>query len=423
MDTLKRVVSLVDLAATYGLTPRPPSAGAKNHLARCVLHPDQEESLSIHFNEEEGKWLWNCFGCKTGGDILSFIQLHEKVSFKEALARLRAFAGTLPPAPDSAPNAPVSPPPLPPGQHRHELLTLVMAHYQKKLLDCPEAQAYLQGRGLGATELWQTFALGYADGSLLPALPRQGDVRQALTALGVLNPHGREHFKGCVVVPVSHPDHGLVGLYGRRIDGEARKRHLFLNGPQHGVFNWEALQTAPVVYLAEGILDALSLWTAGLSNVTAVFSASGLPADLEPLLERYAVRQVRLCLDTDRAGQEAAAVFRPRLQALGITVSQVELPDHDANQLLVQRGPVALRQAVEAPPLVRPRPTTPPPLQSTPDQPDTFTFEVDEVRYQVTARPPFTTHLRVLLKAWHQERQHPDTLDLYPPQQTELKHR
>ena len=54
-----------------------------------------------------------------------------------------------------------------------------------------------------------------------------------------------------------------------------------------------------------------------------------------------------------------------------------------------------------------------PPLQTTPDRADSFTLELDEVRYQVTPRPPFTAHLKVLLKAWRQERQHPETLDLY----------
>ena len=277
LDALKRAVSLVDIAASYGLVPKPPSNGSKNYLARCVLHQDTEESLSIHFCEDEGKWLWNCFGCKSGGDSISFIQLHEKTNFKTALARLRAFAGTLPPASEEAPSAPEPPRTLPPGLSRHDLLTTVMDHYQKKLLECPEAQAYLQQRGLGSPELWQTFGLGYCDGSLLHTLPRQGDVRLGLTVLGVLNEYSREHFKGCIVVPVHYPDEGLVDLYGRRADAQAKKRHLYLKGPQRGVFNWQALQTASVVTLTEGVLDAMSLWTAGIADVTAAFSSSNLP--------------------------------------------------------------------------------------------------------------------------------------------------
>jgi DNA primase len=412
LDTLKRTVSLVDLARSYGLDPRPPSTGSKNHLARCALHPDTDASLSIHFSDEEGKWLWNCFGCKMGGDTLSFIQCHDKVSFKEALARLRAFAGTLPPTPEPAPPSQDKPRSLPPGVSRHDLLTTVMAHYQKKLLECPEAQAYLQSRVLGDPELWKTFGIGYADGSLLRILPRQGDVRQGLSVLGVLNKFGREHFKGCIVVPVFHPDDGLVELYGRRIDPDARHRHLYLDGPQRGVFNWQALQSAPVVHVTESILDAMSLWVAGISDVVASFSSGGLPEDLDALLDRFSVRQVRLCLDTDEAGQNGAKRFRAHFEAKGITVHAVELPEHDVNQLLVQHGLEAVRQAVLTP-APESRPRVRPALVTMPEQPGAFTLELDDVRYQVTARPPFHGHLRVLLKAWHQEKHHPETLDLY----------
>ena len=229
-------------------------------------------------------------------------------------------------------------------------------------------------------------------------------------------------------MPVHHPDDGLVDLYGRRADVDAKKRHLYLKGPQRGVFNWPALQTASVVTLTEGVLDAMSLWTAGIADVTAAFSSSNLPADLDELLGRFTVRQVRLCLDPDDAGRGGAAAFRTRLEAKGIAVTQVELPEHDANWCLVHWGAEALRQAVlgckngtpartaEAgpPPVNGASKASPlPSLQSTPDRTDTFTLDLDEVRYQVTPRPPFTAHLKVLLKAWRGERQHPETLDLY----------
>ena len=411
LDTLKRTLSLVDVATSYGMAVKPVSGGSKNHVVPCPFHADKEASLSMHQNVE-GKWLWNCFGCKTGGDVLSFIQLFEKVDFKAALIKLRSLAGTLPPA-AVADADPVLTRDLPPGQSRHQLLTAVMAHYQKRFSACPEARAYLESRGLGSDPLQQTFGLGYADGSLLPTLPRNGDVRHGLSALGVLNEHGREHFKGCVVVPLFHPDDGLVGLYGRRIDPEARNRHLYLPGPQRGVLNWQALQTAPAVYLTEGILDALSLWVAGVSDVSCVFSAQGMPADVDDLLRRYTVREVKLCLDSDGPGREAASRFHSDLEARGVSVHRVELPEKDANQLLVQRGAEALRQAVQAAPQTQARTRSPIPVQTSAAHPDSFSVELDDVRYQVTARPPFTERLRILLKAWYGDAHHPETLDLY----------
>ena len=83
------------------------------------------------------------------------------------------------------------------------------------------AQAYLEERGLEDAQLQEAFGLGFCDGSLLHAVPKSGDTREALIDLGILNDKGKEHFLGCVVVPLEHPELGIVGLYGRRISKQA----------------------------------------------------------------------------------------------------------------------------------------------------------------------------------------------------------
>ena len=75
-------------------------------------------------------------------------------------------------------------------------------------------------------------------------------------------PVPKEHFRGCVVVPLTHPDKGLVGLYGRRIRPDAKSRHLYLSGPHQGVLNWQALKASGSVLVTESILDAFSFWQA-----------------------------------------------------------------------------------------------------------------------------------------------------------------
>jgi hypothetical protein len=175
--------------------------------------------------------------------------------------------------------------------------------YSKALRSSKPAKDYLLSRGLDSGELWQTFGLGFANGALLEALPQSGGVRDALTEIGVLSPTGREHFAGCVVVPLTHPDQGLVGLYGRKILPDARIRHLYLPGPHRGVLNWQALQRSESVLIAESVLDALSLLAAGCGDVTCLYGVQGMPRDLDDLLGRFNVREVRFCLDGDEAGR------------------------------------------------------------------------------------------------------------------------
>ncbi|MBI3926989.1 MAG: hypothetical protein HY319_15745 [Armatimonadetes bacterium] len=138
------------------------------------------------------------------------------------MERLQALAGVVP-APKSNGKArpkpkerPASEDHLPGGYTRPQLLERVTELYRQRFLESKEAQEYLAGRGLGSPELWQTFRVGYAGGVL--NLPDEGPIREAMQQLGVLDRRGREHFRGCIVVPLEHPDLGVVGLYGRAID-------------------------------------------------------------------------------------------------------------------------------------------------------------------------------------------------------------
>ena len=247
LDALKRAVSLVDIAASYGLVPKPPSNGSKNYLARCVLHQDTEESLSIHFCEDEGKWLWNCFGCKSGGDSITFHpapredQLQDRPGPPPRVRRHPAAGigrGAVRTGAAPHPAAGLEPPR--PPHHRHGPLP-------EEALGVPGSAGLPAAAGAGLPGAVADLRPGLLRRQPAPHPAAQGDVRLGLTVLGVLNEYSREHFKGCIVVPVDHPDDGLVDLYGRRADTEAKKRHLYLKGPQRGVFNWQALQTALVV--------------------------------------------------------------------------------------------------------------------------------------------------------------------------------
>ncbi|MBN2575236.1 MAG: DNA primase, partial [Deltaproteobacteria bacterium] len=117
------------------------------------------------------------------------------------------------------------------------LLSRVVEHYHKTFCQRKDAQAYLSKRGLTDASLLKTFKVGYADGSLLKTIPKNGDVRQELLSLGILTKEGRELFGGCVIVPIPDPISGeWTTLYGR---GLRTPRHCYLTGPLRGVLNFQ----------------------------------------------------------------------------------------------------------------------------------------------------------------------------------------
>lgn len=125
------------------------------------------------------KQLFNCFGCKAKGDVLSFLRLREGLAFPQALARLREVAGL-----SGATDAPVhdrrDPDRFDGGLTRPQLLERVTEHYQKHLLENEEARAYLEERGLADPEPGRLLGLATATAhccatqtTLAPG-PRQG---------------------------------------------------------------------------------------------------------------------------------------------------------------------------------------------------------------------------------------------------------
>ena len=393
LDTLKAQVDLAELMRSSGIDLK---AEGQNLKACCPWHEDKTPSLV--FNPK--KQLYNCFGCGAKGDVLDFLQRSESLTFGAAVTRLRELAGESP-AQERNPKDSKDPDRFAGGHTRPKLLAKVMEHYRGGLLKSRAAQAYLEERGLEDAELQEAFGLGFCDGSLLHAVPKSGDTREALIDLGILNDKGKEHFLGCVVVPLEHPELGIVGLYGRRISKQARVHHLYLPGPKRGILNWPSLNDTKTVYLCEGVFDALSLWAVGVRNVSCLYGST-MPTDLERHLRASAVRELRLCLDEDRAGIEAGEKLAAELGDR-FEIGRVMLPDgQDPNAVLAGESPGILREFLNC---VKP-------LSSGPDESgkaglevplcethkDGFTLAFEDVTYEVEPRPPFTGRLSVAIK-------------------------
>jgi hypothetical protein len=222
----------------------------------------------------------------------------------------------------------------------------VVDYYHDRLLKTPVALDYLRGRGLCHDEALRAFRLGLSDRTLglrIPGMNRkEGEaIRTRLQALGVYRPNGREHFNGCVVLPIyaagtTCPEQGRrVGeMYGRRITAPnpGAPKHLFLPGPHEGIWNAEALDTGELI-LCEAPFDALTFWVNGFKNVTFIYGTEGFTDELFDALLARRVRRVRIAYDADDAGNRAAARDAERLTAHGVEVFRVKFPwGMDANE-------------------------------------------------------------------------------------------
>ena len=346
IEQLKRNVDLKSLVERSGVALK---KRGRNWAGICPFHEgDTDPSFVVNPKTN----LYKCFGCPpkdSGGDAITFLMKREGLTFQKAFARLTELAGALPPPPVNT----TKPADEKAAAQRIELLGRVAEYYRQRFKVDARARDYLAERGITDQKALEAFGAGYCDGSLKGALVTDGDVFTDLRELGVLNDQG-ELLNECVVFPLWDRDHRCVGMYGRRLyDSEVN--HLYLPGPRRGLVNSHAAAQGAEVILCEAVIDALSLYVAGLTAVLPCYGTQGFTEDHAAFLNRG--QRVVICFDADAAGRRAAKDLEARLRA-DHEVRVVELPEaSDVNELLVSRGPAALRSLV----LGEPGPETPAP--------------------------------------------------------------
>ena len=136
LEQLKRETDLVALVQASGVEL---SGSGDNLRGLCPFHEESEASFSV----SPTKQLWNCLGaCQEGGDVIKFVMLHKRVNFRHAVELLKHGAATS----HGGGTVPVLPCPLDVSADDQTLMNQVVAFYEERLAQGPEAQRYLLSR-------------------------------------------------------------------------------------------------------------------------------------------------------------------------------------------------------------------------------------------------------------------------------------
>jgi len=340
IDNIKRNVSLLNWVENEGYEPK---KEGRDYVMSCVFHKEQTPSLKI----TPHKNLYHCFGCGASGSIIDWVMHAQGLGFRAAVEYIEQQQG----------GVVASKPAVSPAAHSTSTLAAeitdsdqqtalqgVVDYYHECLKHHPEAQAYLEGRGLNNAELINTFKLGFSNKSLTANLAAKHtqagkQQRQLLQSIGALKKSGYEHFAGCIVVPVY--DQGqCVELYGRRIQKYSEPKHLYLPGPHAGVWNGAGLEETDTLILCEALIDAMTFWVNGFKHVTAGYGTGGFTADHLKQLKEKKITKVLIAYDRDKAGNEAADKLAERLKGEKIHCYRIQFPKNmDANAYALQVQP------------------------------------------------------------------------------------
>jgi DNA primase len=280
----------------------------------------KEKTPSFYVNDDKGQFF--DFSSGKTGDLITFLQETQRLSFSEAVEALAAEAGVPLPA--------VDPRAVEVEKKRQGLadwLELAAQWFEAELRRPAgrEARAYLEKRGLPETE-WSRFRLGFSPPgrtALKDYLIAKGARPAELVETGLLiapedggAPYDR--FRDRIIFPIGDARGRIVSFGGRAMDPQARAKYL--NGPETPVFHKghnlyglaearkliataPAAQTPPLV-VVEGYMDVIACQRAGIPAVAPMGTALG--EDQMDVLWRYHPEPT-LCFDADRAGHQAAA--------------------------------------------------------------------------------------------------------------------
>lgn len=310
VDEVRERNELAEVISTY----IPLKQAGRNFKALCPFHQEKTPSFTV----SPDKQLWHCFGCNVGGDVFSFVQRIENLSFIEAAQQLAKRVGVE--WHRSTGERRVE-------SERQKLIRInqfAAKLYQRILWDSAtgqKARDYLKERGV-SVKTAQTFGLGYAPDAWDSLTKRSSakqlnalDVHQA--GLSIRTEDGDrfyDRFRDRLMFPIQNVQGEIIGFGGRSLGGDDAK---YINTPETPLFSKRSalygfpqaankLKERDVAIVVEGYTDCISLYQHGFENAVATMGTA-LSLDGIRMLKRY-TPNLRIAFDSDSAGM--AAVLR-----------------------------------------------------------------------------------------------------------------
>lgn len=353
LDELKRKNDIVSVVSKYvQLEQR-----GNKFWGCCPFHREKTPSFTV--DQYEG--LYHCFGCKEGGDVITFIEKIESCDFHDAVIRLAEMAKM--PLPEISTDENL----IKRKKDKDiilKILDLAKKHYHENIYlpQAKPAQEYIKKRGFTRHEL-EDFEIGYSLNwyELINYLTKQGFSNEQLLASGVAQSKDQGKLYDAMgerlVFPILNSFGECIGFTARAL--EKTDFAKYKNTAETPVF-----QKSKVVFginllkklkqekglnniiIVEGQIDVISMHRAGFKNTVACLGTA-LTADHAKELKRLC-EDIILCFDGDEAGIKATIRSIDILEEAGCRVKVARLPKgQDPDEFVKANGQAEMQKLLD----------------------------------------------------------------------------
>lgn len=342
---IRKKADIVEVIGSYiNLAPK-----GKNYFGICPFHNDHSPSLSV----SREKQIYKCFTCLASGNVFTFVQNYENISFIEAVKKVADKINYKLDIKDKIVNK---------NSKYYELMDLSNKIFVNNLNSNLglKAKEYLINERHLSEEAIKEFNIGLAlnDNNLNKLLSSKGYSDKDIIEMSLANKTDNgllDMFRNRITFPICNHEGKIIAYSARIYQNEDTSKYI--NSKESVIFKkgytfynydkcrLEALKIKSVI-LVEGQMDAIRVYTSGFKNVIASMGTA-ITSNHISLLKKLNAKVI-LMMDNDNAGEKSTILNGEELIKNNIEVSVVRLTgEKDPDSFILKNGADAFRDALK----------------------------------------------------------------------------
>lgn len=337
IDEIKSKNDIVDVIGSYI------SLNDKNK-ALCPFHDDHSPSFSV----QKDKQIYKCFSCGESGNVITFVQKYNGITFTEALKMLADRAGI----------------PLNVSTTRkintkyeklYEINDTVNKYFKANLLSNEGVKAikYLEDRKI-SKDIINEFNIGLSTSNKLSNILSKKYSYDELVKLDIckdINGRYYDTFQDRIIFPIIDENNNVIAFSGRKYTNEDLNNNTlpkYSNTKETDIFKKSEvfyninnaineIKKKREIVITEGFMDTIRMSSIGYKNVVAIMGTAFTEKHLEKIKKWKC--KVILNLDQDDAGIKGTIEAGETLLKNNIDTEVIVFDDYkDSDEFIKNKG-------------------------------------------------------------------------------------